>query len=131
MSWASSRLAENGINRPATPTIAQAGLVAWHDHGVLNLSLAGLSIPSSTGPIGPDDQDTRENGPVSGAGSWAGNGQANGTPAHETAAAGTSGQLPAAVGPEMGRLGRLHTEKDGTAGKNNPEQQAHDWGDWQ
>lgn len=98
---------------------------------VMHLVLTPDSPLCATGPTGPGDPNAPENGPVSGAGSWAGNGQANGAPAHEMAAAGTSGQVPTAVGPEMGRLGQLDTGEDGTAGKNNSAQQADGWGDWQ
>jgi hypothetical protein len=94
---------------------------------VLHLALSATPPSNTTGPNGPQDQELPENGPIS----WAGNGQTNGGPAHKMATAGTSGQLPEAVGPHMGPLGRLDTGESGTAGEHKSEELTDGWGDWQ
>jgi len=66
---------------------------------VLHLTVPPGSPPYGTGPTGPEASNPRENGPVPGAGSWAGNGQAAQQPAHESAKKnGENG--------ELGQLGR-------------------------
>jgi hypothetical protein len=98
---------------------------------VLHIAWTGTASAPPTGPTGPEGEETTEDGPETRAGSWAGHGEANGETAHQTAAAGTPGQSLAAVGPEMGRLGRLAAGEEEGAGENNSERQADDWGDWQ
>jgi hypothetical protein len=98
---------------------------------VLHIAWTAAPSGAKTGTIGPEGEAGREDGPETSAGSWAGNGEANGKPAHQTAPAATPGHSPATVGPEMGRLGRLDTGEEGTAGANRSEQQADGWGDWQ
>jgi hypothetical protein len=98
---------------------------------VLHVAWTGTTSAPQTGPTGPEVEDHAEGGPETRAGSWAGNGAANGEAAQKTAAAGTPGQPLAGVGAEMGRLGQLDTGKEGSAGENNSEQQADRWGEWQ
>jgi hypothetical protein len=98
---------------------------------VLHLRVSATPPAQTTGPIGPESHEAQENGPISWAGSRAENGEANREPAHEPATAGTSGQLPAAVEPEPGRLGRLDTGEEDVVGANNSQQQADGWGEWQ
>jgi hypothetical protein len=91
---------------------------------VLHLKVSAIPPTNTTGPIGPESQEAQENGPISWAGARAGNGQVNGEPAHNMTTAGTSGQSPAAVGPEMGQLGRSgtgdHNRLDGITNPSSP-----------
>jgi hypothetical protein len=96
------------------------------------LHVAWTSAPSApqTGPIGPEGDGGGKKGSETWAGSWAGNREANGHSAQKAAAAGTLEHSPAAIGPDMGGMGRLHVEEEETSDAKVPKQQA-DWGDWQ
>jgi hypothetical protein len=93
------------------------------------LHLAWTVAPSvpQTGPLGPADEAGGEDGPEAWAGPWAGNGQANGEAAQPLTPPGTSRHAPAAVGPEMGRLGRSDPGEEGAVDKNHLQQRADDW----
>jgi hypothetical protein len=91
---------------------------------VLHLSPAALSSPYTTGPTGPEDEAKAAEGPVPRAGSWAGNGQANGEAAHERAGKHRANGL-------VGRKGRSDKGEEATAGEIYSEQQAAGWGAWQ
>jgi hypothetical protein len=75
--------------------------------------------PETCGPGG-------ENGPKP----WAENGQANGKPAQPLAQSGTAGHPSATDEPKLGRLGRSDTGEEGSAGENDCNQHADDWGEW-
>jgi hypothetical protein len=96
---------------------------------VLHLSAAVLSSPQITGPTGPDADETPENGPVSRAGSWAGNGHANGEAAHKMATADTPGHSRAAVEPKVGLSGRSVAGEEAAAGESNSGRPTTDWGE--
>jgi hypothetical protein len=68
---------------------------------VLHLRLPAPS--SDTGPIGPDEPPTKENGPKSWAGDWAENGSERGEPAQEPA---RKSRGKPCVSESLGRLGR-------------------------
>jgi hypothetical protein len=91
---------------------------------VLHLALTPDSPLCDTGPTGPEAGNLQENGPVSRACSWAGNGEKNGELAHEKAGKG-------AANGSVGRLGQSDRGEGATAGEGNSERQANGWGDWQ
>jgi hypothetical protein len=97
---------------------------------VLHIARTVAPSVSKTGPIGPEDEAGDNNGPETWADPWAENGQGDGEPAHKMATAGTPGQPLAAVGPELGRLGRSEIGEEGAAGENNSPEQTDKWGPW-
>src|SRR5262249_43761787 len=121
------RLKEKGLL--ATTDVARGKLTVRKTlqgarRDVLHIARTAAPFAPKTGPTGPEGGADPERGPETRAGSWAGNGEANGKPARNPAAAGTSGHSLATIGPELGRLGRLDAGEDGTAAANYSEQQA-------
>jgi hypothetical protein len=86
----------------------------------VGLSVDGAGIgPETCGPGG-------ENGPKP----WAENGHANGKPAQPLAPSGSAEHPSATAASELGQLGRSDTGEEGSAGENDCNQHADDWGEW-